>query len=200
MKLTWCIAIGLLAAGVVCAQDDMPRKSGTDAPDFEPKLMLDGPHAAAVAEETPAGSEERVKELEDALTRAEGRAADAEQLYKEGILAKVEAEERATRVVKARKDLADENAALAAEKAEAVKKSFDAHEAAKGDLDAANATLKAAQDADGAAAAEWNKAEVDAATLDLKRKQKLYTEGVGTRREVEIAEDHLALVSGTAAK
>lgn len=163
--------------------------------------MLDGPHASPVPDSLPADSPEvRIQAAEQALVRAEQRAADSEQLYKEGILARVEAEDRALKVVKARKELADASLALAAEQADAAKKAFDSHKEAQKDLDAANASLKTAQDADTSAEGQWEKGQIDAAAVDLKRKQKLYSEGVGSRREVEIAQDHLALVSGTTAK
>jgi len=200
MKRVAWLLLPLLGLAGLRAQDDLPRKAPGDTVDFEPKLMLDGPQAAPVAEASPVATEERVKELEGDLVRAEGRAADAEQLYKEGILAKVEEEDRMLRVVKAEKELDDAKLAAAADRAAAVKKSFDAHQTGKSDLDAANAALKNAQDAAATAAAAWEQGQIDAAALDLKRKRKLYEEGVGSKREVEIAEDHLALISGTIPK
>jgi hypothetical protein len=134
------------------------------------------------------------------LLQAQQRAADSEQLYKEGILAKVEVEERALRVTKATKGLADANLAVAAARADAVQKAFAAHTVSQGDLDAANAGMKTAEAADASAKADLDKGMLDAATMDLKRKRKLYAEGVGSKREVEMAEDRLALLCGTGAK
>ena len=163
--------------------------------------MLDGPHAGAVVSSTSnTAPEDRIAELEKALTLAEEHAVDSEQLLKEGILARVEVEERALRVVKARKDLADATLAAATAHAGEVKDAFDAHKATQSDLDAANAALKTAQQTDAAASVDWDKGQLDAATADLERKRKLYSEGVGSKREVELAEDRVALLSGTAAK
>jgi hypothetical protein len=205
MKMrAWIIVIPLLGAAFVRAQDDLPKHAAGELPGFEPKLTLDGPNAAPGAPGAPVESsksvEERVKELQAVFVRAEQHAAGSEQLYKEGILAKVEVEQRMLGVVKARKDLADATLAVAAEQAEAVKKSFDSHGAGQAELDAANAALKAARDEDATATADWEKGQLDAAAIDLKRKRKLYAEGVGSRREVEMAEDRLALLSGTGAK
>ena len=153
--------------------------------------MLDGPHASP-----PPAPEDGVDEKEAAFQLAEERAADSEQLFKEGILARVEVEARMLRVIQAKKELLDARLTVAAANAEAVKKSFETQT----DIDAAIAALKAAQENASAAAAEWNKAKIDAATVDLQRKRKLYAEGVGSKREVELAEDRLTMLTGTAGR
>jgi hypothetical protein len=199
MKPRSWILLPLLATASLRAQDDLPRHAASDSLDFEPKLMLDGPRAASIASPTPS-PEDRVQHYETVLLQAEGRAADSEQLFKEGILAKVEVEARILRIIQAHKELADAKLAVAEAHADAVKKAFDAHESSQSDLDAANAALKTARQAAAADSAEWDKAQYDAATLDLQRKRKLFSEGVGSEREVQIAEDRVALLSGTAVK
>lgn len=201
MKLRSCLLLPLLGAALLRAQDEpLPRRSPGDSFDFEPKLMLDGPHAAAVATSPTPSPEDRVRQCQAALLEAEQRAADSEQLYKEGILAKVEIEGRFLRITQARKELSDAALAVAAAHADAVKRSFDAHESSQAELDAALAALKTAQAAAASDTAEWDKAELDAATLDLRRKRKLYSEGVGSQREVQMAEDRVALLTGTASR
>jgi multidrug resistance efflux pump len=81
-----------------------------------------------------------------------------------------------------------------------MKQGLAAKTATQADLDAATAELKKAQDRATAAAADWHRAQMDAAELDLKRKQQLYREGVGSRREVEQAEDRVALFTGSGAR
>jgi multidrug resistance efflux pump len=196
MNLRPWIILPFMGAALLRAQDDLPHHAPGDALDFEPKLMLDGPHAAPVASPTPS-PEDRVQQCEAALLVAEQRAADSEQLFKEDILAKVEMEARILRIVQVRKELADARLDVATAQAEAAKKSFDARAASQSDLDTANAALKTAQTTAAAASAEWDKAQLDAAILDLQRKRKLYSEGVGTRRELQMAEDRVALLSGT---
>jgi len=201
MNLRSCLLLPLLGAALLRAQDEpLPRRAPDEPLDFEPKLMLDGPHAAIVATSPTPSPGNHVRQCQAALLEAEQRAADAEQLYKEGILAKVEIEARFLRIIQARKELADAALAVAAAHADAVKRSFDAHESSQSDLNAAIAALKTAQaDAD-ADTAEWDKAELNAATLDLERKRKLYSEGVGSQRELQMAEDRVALLTGTGAK
>ena len=194
------LAVTLLRVAPLHAQDDLPKHASGEVLDFEPKLMLDGPRATFAAPSPVSSAEGRIRELEDALIQAEKRSVDSEQLFKEGILAKVEVEGRALRVVQVRKELADARLSVAAARADAVKKSFDSNAASQPDLDAAEAALKTARESAAAASAEWDKGQLDAANLDLKRKRKLYAEDVSTRREVQMAEDRVVLLSGTAAK
>jgi hypothetical protein len=200
MKLRSCILLPLLGATLLRAQDDLPRRAPGDSLDFEPKLMLDGPRASIVAASPTPSPEDRVRQCQATLLDAEQRAADGEQLFKEGILAKVEIEGRFLRIIQARKQLADATLAAAAAHADAVKRSVDARESSQADLAAANAALKDAQGAAAAASAEWDRAEFAAARLDLERKRKLYSEGVGSRRDLQMAEDRVALLSGTGVK
>ena len=193
MKLALLLTFSVFACGAIVAL------GAGDAGDFEPTQMLDGPHGIALP--TPAESpEERVQRCQAALAAAQKRAEEAEGLFNEGILARVEVEARYMQVVKAGKELADATVIVAAARADAARKSFDAHEDTQADLDAANAGLKAAKDAAIAASAAWEKSQLDAASLDLQRKRKLYSEGVCSLRELEIAEDRMVLLSGTLPK
>ena len=193
----WIFLLPLLAASLLRAQDDLPHHSPGESLDFEPKLMLDGPHALPLdASPTPSPAD-RVAQCQASLLRAQQRAAAGNELFEDGLLAKVEVEARLLRVVQARSELAGALFDAAAVNADAVKSAFAAHHASQPDLDAANAALNTAKSAAAAASAAWEKAQLDAATLDLQRKRKLYSEGVGSRRELQMAEDRVALLSGT---
>jgi hypothetical protein len=199
-------ALALCRAAIAPAQDLPQRAPGGPAADFPPKLMLDGklPNPASApapdAPDAPASPDDLVRQRQDALRLAERRAVDSEQLYKDGILAKVEAEARVMRVVEARKDLADAELAAAQARADAVKKSFAAHQAAQSDVEAAGKAADGARQAVAVAGRDWAAAQLDAAELDLKRKRKLFGEGVATRHEVEQAEDRVAFLTGTTPK
>lgn len=194
MRLRPWILVPFMPA--LLSAQDLPQKAPGDSLDFEPKLMLDGPNAAPISSPTPS-PEDRVQQSEAKLLRAQQRAADSEQLFKEGILAKVEVEALFLRIVQARKELADARLALAVSDADAAKKSFDAHSISKPVLDSANAAVAATQSEAGAAAADWDSAQLRAATVDLQRKRKLYSEGVGSEQEVQKAEDRVVLLGGT---
>jgi hypothetical protein len=186
----------LLWAAIARGQDDLPRHAPGDGMDFEPKLMLEGTGALLLGASPTRLPEDRVEQCKAALVQAEQRAADSEQLFKEGVLAKVEVEACFLRIVQRKKELADAMVEVAQGRVDATAKAFSARGATQADLDATNADLKADQTAAGAASAAWDKAQLDAAVLDLQRKQKLYSEGVGSKHEVQVAEDRVALLSG----
>lgn len=190
MKLRPWLILPLLGAAILRAQEF----------DFEPKVMLQGTGSTPLPSAPTPSPEDRVQQCRTALVQAEQRAADSEQLFKEGILAKVEVEACFLRVVQRRKELADASVDAAKARADATAKSFNAHGATQADLDSANADLKAERENAAAASAEWDKAQLDAAVLDLQRKRKLYSEGVGSQHELQVAEDRVLLLSGTQAR
>jgi hypothetical protein len=133
-----------------------------------------------------------VARLEKDLDRARRNAAGAERLYRIGALAKIEAEARALKVVRLESDL--ENArlfhakelALSAQSA-TEKTETPEPEAAKVDVDLARA-IEAAH----AAAAKRERAEVEAAEINLHRQQKLLALGSARKSDVSRAEQKLA--------
>jgi hypothetical protein len=190
----------LLGTAILRAQDDLPRHAPGNALDFEPKLILEGTDSALAAASSTPSPQDRVQRCQAALVLAEQRATDSEQLLQEGILAKVEVEACFLCVVQRKKELADALLDAAQSRADATAKSFSAHGAAQADLDSANAALKAARDDAASASANWDKAQLNAAILDLQRKRKLYSEGVASLHEVQVAEDRVVLLSGTSGK
>jgi hypothetical protein len=195
MKLRVLILL-LFGAVSLRAQDDLPKHASGGGADFPPKLLLENPEARGAATPTPS-PEARVQQCQAALLDAQKRAVDAEQLYKDGILAKVEMEARFMCVIQAGKELADANVDAAAAHADAALKSFSSHAISQADLDAANAALKAARDAAATASAEWDKAQVDAAILNYRRIRQLYSEGVVSKRELQAAEDRVTQLGAT---
>jgi hypothetical protein len=199
MKRLLLIVIPVLGFHTAFSQNSLPARSPSLFGDFEPAQMLDGPHSSA----SPAPVEspdDRLKRCQAALAVAQKRAGEAQGLFQEGILARVEMEGRYMQVVKEQKEVAEATVAVAAARADAVKKSFDAHQSTQADLDSARAALQSAQAAATVAAAAWDKSQLDAATIDLQRKRKLYSEGVCSRKELQMAEDRLILLTGTLPK
>lgn len=195
------IMTGMLGAAPLLAQDDLPRRAPGRALDFEPQLMLEHPGAIPSDPDAPAHSPEaEAARLEAVLVKARQRVAESEQLYKEGILARVEVEGRSLRILEVEKELAETRLQIAAAQRDTAKKSFDGHRIGQEELDKAESDWKATQEVAQAAEAKWDQAQLEAAALDLKRKRKLFAEGVGTRREVQLAEDRVALLTGTGGK
>jgi hypothetical protein len=129
--------------------------------------------------------------LEKDLERAKKNAAGAERLYKMGALAKVEAEARALKVVRLESEI--ENARLAQAKEEALSQTEqkDAAETSKSEETKTGTDLAHAIEAAHAAAAKRERAEMEAAQINLFRQQKLLALGSGNRASVRRAEQKL---------
>jgi len=196
MKISAALLFLILLSAAVRAQD-APLPAASDGGDFEPAQKLETPDGAAVPPTPAVSPQDRLLHCQAALAAAQKRAAEGEGLFKDGILSRVEMEGRSRMVVKAAKELADAMVAVESARADAARKSFATRKITQADLDAAIAALKSAQEAAATASAAWDKSQLDAASLDLQRKRKLYAEGVCSQRELQIAEDRLVLLSGT---
>ena len=183
--------IGVLLCAIALAQSSaqeempLPEADNGEPIPIEPPMLIpmrapDGsipnlPDSAAAA---PANVD--VAKLEKELARAEKRAASADRLYKAGIIAKMDAEQRALKVVQLTAALAE--ARLQAAKAEA----------AETDESARVSTLADAEQAAKRAAEERHRAEIEQALRDLQRQQKLLALGSGRKADVNRAEKKLA--------
>ena len=130
--------------------------------------------------------------LEKDLERARKNAVGAERLYKMGALAKVEAEARALKVVRLEADL--ENARLVHAKEDALNRQnrSDPGEVAQTNASKVEIDLSHAIQAAHAAAARRERAEVEAAEINLHRQEKLLALGSARRSDVHRAEQKLA--------
>ena len=146
---------------------------------------------AVVPPETNPRPDRDLAQLERQLERAKKSVASADRLYKVGILAKVEAEQRALRVVHLQAELA--RAQLARIQEQAGKGTgngiVQVQSAVGDDLKAALAQASAAEKE---ATANLAKAELDAAILNLQRQQKLRALGSARKSDVARAEQKLA--------
>lgn len=130
--------------------------------------------------------------LEKDLERARKNAGGAERLYKIGALAKVEAEARALKVVRLEAEL--ENARLMRAKEEALAKQnhADPGDASETNVSRVEIDLAHAIQAAHAAAARRERAEVEAAEINLHRQEKLLALGSAHKSDVHRAEQKLA--------
>ena len=183
-----CAFCFLLAVGIIplSAQEPSP-----DAGSFEvePPLLVqpDGkPVASAEASPKP---DLDVAQLEKKLERARKTAASAERLWKAGALAKVEAEQRALRVVRLQAELTKAQLAELQKSAGTGDGIVQLQQTAVGEtkraLTEAAAAAKVAADA-------LAKAELEAAIVNLQRQQKLLALGSGRKSDVARAEEKLA--------
>ena len=169
------------------AQDELPLpESGAEEPgEIDPPLLIQSytfngaAHPAAVGPAAAASTPD-VAKLEADLIRAQKRAAGADRLYKAGIIAKVDAEQRQLKVVQLEAAVAQ--ARLDAAKAKAETTGDTTTEVAVADAEeAAQRAVKQRQDA-----------ELAAALLNLQRQQKLLALGSGRKADVTRAEAKVA--------
>ena len=139
----------------------------------------------------------RQKELDPerlalALEKAKKNAASGERLYKSGIIAKVDAENRVLKAIRLESDLAEAKLALARQNLEVQQVRLDAGEISSEELETAKSVLAAAAKDAESATAKKDRAELDAAELNLRRQQKLLAMGSGRKSEVSRAQEKLS--------
>jgi hypothetical protein len=186
-RCAFCLSL-VMGIGPLLAQETSP-----DAGSFEvePPLLVQPDGTPVAPPETSPQPERDLAQLEKRLERAKRSAASAERLFKAGILAKAEAEERALRVIRLQAELA--KAQLTQIQEQIGKAPGDGivqvQSAVRDDL---KALLAQASAAEKEAAANLEKAELDAAILNLQRQQKLRALGSARKADVARAEEKLA--------
>jgi hypothetical protein len=130
--------------------------------------------------------------LEKQLERAKQNAAGAERLWKIGVLAKVEVEQRLLKVVRYESDLANARVARAKEELAARESEFAVGEITRDELEAVKTTLAQLTEAAQVATAKRERAELEAAEANLRRQQKLLKLGIAQKSDVTHAEEKLA--------
>ena len=132
-----------------------------------------------------------VARLEKQLERAKRNAEGAERLYKIGVLAKIEVEQRLLKVVRYESDLV--NARLARAKEEATQESqLAGGEITKDELEAVKTALAQLTEAAQVSTAKRERAELEAAEANLRRQQKLLKLGIAQKSDVTDAQEKLA--------
>ena len=167
------------------AADDLPRRAPGEAMDFEPGLLL--PDLANVP--GPADSPAR---LEAALERAKKSAASGARMFRAGIIAKVEAEKRALKVVRLTAELASAQLAGAKTELETKQAEFAAGKISQEQLDATQASTEAAAEASAKTSTTWARAQLAAAELNLSRQRQLLAAGIGSKSLVSRAQSQVA--------
>lgn len=178
-RILTAIAVSAVLASAY-AKDDLLRPAPSDAMDFEPGLL---PGISSTPD--PVST---VAKIEAALDRARKSAASGERMFRAGIIAKVESERRALRVIRLSADLAAARLEEAKIELAAKRADFDAGKLSNEQLDAAETIANEASEAAAKAAAEWQRAELDAAELNLSRQRQLLAAGVGSKSLVQRAQ------------
>ena len=194
MTRIFALLVTILATALAAfAADELPRNESSepDAFDIEPPLLKQNLSTEPLPTTSSPGDLD-VVQLEKQLDRAEKNASGAERLYKIGVLAKVEVEQRALKVVRLQSDLANAQLARAKDDLAAQESQVGAGESTKDELEAAKAALAQLTEAAQAAAAKRERAELDAAEANVRRQQKLLALGSAHKSDVNRAQEKLA--------
>jgi hypothetical protein len=176
-------------ATVALAEDELPKDPETSI-DVEPPLLIKeqpnqrGLHAGS---ESAPERESDPERIEAALEKAQRSAAAGERLFRSGVIAKVEAENRALEVVRLQADLAKAQLERATAGVASLQARLEAGEITPAELERAKSELAQATAAAQAASANRDRAEMDAALVNLQRQKKLLALGSGRKSDVSRA-------------
>ena len=172
------------------------QSSNSDEPgefDIEPPILKQNLSDELAEAGTPDGD---VARCEKKLERAKRNAAGAERLWKIGVLAKVEVEQRALKAIKCEAELASARVAQAKGTVAEQGSRVTSGEATKQELEVAKTALAQLIEAEQKAVAKRESAELEFAEANLRRQQRLLTLGSGHKSDVTNAEEKLAELKG----
>ena len=184
------LPVMFLTSAIVALAADQPNNS--DEPgefDVEPPILKQNLSDELAEAGTPDGD---IARCEKKLERAKRNAADAERLWKIGVLAKVEVEQRALKAIKCETELASARVAQARETVGQQESRVASGEATKQELEVTKATLTQLIEAEQKAVAKRETAEVEFAEANLRRQQRLLKLGSAHKSDVTNAEEKLA--------
>ncbi len=180
----------LTSAMIALAADQSSNSDEPDAFDVEPPILKQNLSDELVASAgTPDGE---VARWEKQLEHAKKNAAGAERLWKIGVLAKVEVEQRALKVIKYEAELANARVVQAKERVSEQELRVASGESSKQELDVAKEALAQLVVAAEAAVAKRETAELESAEANLRRQQRLLKLGSAHKSDVSNAEEKLA--------
>lgn len=182
---------GFLAASLL-AEEELPQDP-SEPLDIEPPLLIQEIPSRGPVQSTPGIAADLDPErVQIALEKAKKSATAGERLFRSGVIAKVDAENRVLKVVRLEAELANARLEVARQSVAAQQLRFEAREIPQSELEIAQAALVVAAN-EAASAATWReKAELDAARLNLNRQKKLLALGSGRKSEVSRAEEKVA--------
>jgi len=191
MKRVLGSAVALLGTVLLAVAADESQQSKSDEPgefDIEPPILKQN----LSNEPSRASPEAEVARLEKQFQLAKQIAAPAARLYKIGVLSKGEMEQRLLKVIQCECNLAIARLAFCEEQIAALQSLVASGENAKDELAQARADLTQLTEAAEIASAKRERAELEAAELNLRRQQKLLKLGVARESDVTRAEEKLA--------
>jgi len=184
------LPVAFLTSALIVLAADQPNNS--DEPgefDIEPPVLKQNLADELAEAGTPDGD---VARCEKKLERSKRNAAGAERMWRIGVLAKVEVEQRALKVVKCEAELASARVAQAKGTVAQQESRVASGEATKQELEVAKTALAQLIEAEQKAVAKRESAELEFAEANLRRQQRLLGLGSAHRSDVTNAEEKLA--------
>jgi len=179
----------LTSAMIALAAD---QSSNSDEPgefDIEPPILKQNLSDELAEAGTPDGD---VARCDKKLERAKRNAAGAERLWRIGVLAKVEVEQRALKVIKCETELASARVVQAKETVAQQESRVASGETTKQELEVAKTALAQLIEGEQKAVAKRETAELEFAEANLRRQQRLLKLGSAHKSDVTNAEEKLA--------
>ena len=185
----------LAFAATLPAQEQLPTDPN-EPMDIEPPLLIQEAPNRNIVYTTPGTPDSKPlpdpDQIAAALEKAKKSAASGERLYKSGIIAKVDAENRVLKVIRLEADLAEAKLELANQNMATQQTRLEAGEIAQVEIETAQSLAVAAMKEAESATAKKEKAELDAAMLNLQRQKKLLAMGSGRKTEVNRAQEKVS--------
>ena len=184
------LLVTFLSSGIIALAVD--QSSNSDEPgefDIEPPILKQNLSDELAEAGTPEGD---VARCEKKLERAKRNAAGAERLWKIGVLAKVEVEQRALKAIKCEAELASARVAQAKGTVAEQEPRVASGESTKQELEVAKTALAQLIEAEQQALAKRESAELEFAEANLRRQQRLLKLGSAHKSDVTNAEEKLA--------
>jgi multidrug resistance efflux pump len=184
------LPVTFLASALIALAADQPNNS--DEPgefDIEPPILKQNLSDELAEAATPDGD---VARCEKKLERSKRNAEGAERLWRIGVLAKVEVEQRALKMIKCETELASARVIQAKGIVAEQESRVASGESTKQELEVAKTALAQLIEAEQKAVAKRESAELEFAEANLRRQQRLLKLGSAHKSDVTNAEERLA--------
>jgi hypothetical protein len=184
------LSLTFVASAIIALAADQPTNSEEPGEfDIEPPILKQNLSDELAEAGTPDGD---IARCEKKLERAKRNAAGAERLWKIGILAKVEVEQRALKAIKCEAELATARVTQAKAAVADQEPRVASGETTKQELEVAKTALAQLIEAEQQAKAKLQTAELEFAEANLRRQQRLLQLGSAHKSDVTNAEEKLA--------
>src|SRR6476469_2167094 len=184
------LPVMFFASAMIALAADQPNDSDEPSEfDVEPPVLKQNLSDELAESGTPDGD---VARCEKKLERSKRNAAGAERMWRIGVLAKVEVEQRALKVIKCEAEVASARVAQAKGTVAEQESRVASGEVTKQELEVAKTALAQLTEAEQKAVAKRETAELEFAEANLRRQQRLLKLGSAHKSDVSNAEEKLA--------